>query len=65
MGALPDPGSWIAYPAPTSIGLYKEGQGYPRFDPVRAKVYFDKVNDKIARLVETTIRQWDAAGLMR
>jgi creatinine amidohydrolase len=63
--ANPAPGSWIAYPAPTSIGLYKEGQGYPRFDPARAKVYFDKVNDKVARLVETTIRQWDAAGLMR
>jgi len=59
------PGSWTAYPAPTSIGLYKDGQGYPRFDPARAKVYYDKVNDKIARLVETTIRQWDAAGLMR
>jgi creatinine amidohydrolase len=63
--ANPAPGSWIAYPAPTSIGLYKEGQGYPHFDAVKAKVYFDKVNDKVARLVETTIRQWDAAGLMR
>jgi creatinine amidohydrolase len=63
--ANPAPGSWIAYPAPTSIGLYKEGQGYPRFDPVKAKTYFDRVNDKVARLVETTIRQWDAAGLMR
>ena len=63
--ANPAPGTWIAYPAPTSIGLYKEGQGYPRFDPAKAKVYFDKVNDKVARLVETTIRQWDAAGLMR
>jgi creatinine amidohydrolase len=62
--AIPAPNTWIAYPAPTSIGLYKEGQGYPRFDPAKARVYFDRVNDKIARLVETTIRQWDAAGLM-
>ena len=47
--ANPPPGSWIAYPAPTSIGLYKEGQGYPRFDAAKAKVYFDRVNDKIAQ----------------
>jgi creatinine amidohydrolase len=63
--ANPAPNTWIAYPAPTSIGLYKEGEGYPKFDPVKAKTYFDRVNDKIARLVETTIRQWDAAGLMK
>ncbi len=63
--ANPAPNTWIAYPAPTSIGLYKEGQGYPKFDTAKARVYFDKVNDKVARLVETTIRQWDAAGLMK
>ena len=63
--ANPAPNTWIAYPNPSSIGLYKEGQGYPKFDPVKAKVYFSKVNDKVARLVEDTIRKWDAAGLMR
>ena len=59
----PAPGTWSAYPAPTSIGLYKEGQGYPTFDAAKARVYFDKVNDKVGRLIEDTIRKWDAAGL--
>ena len=61
----PAPGTWSAYPTPTSITLYKEGQGYPKFDAAKAKLYFEKVNDKIAGLVTDTIRKWDAAGLMR
>jgi creatinine amidohydrolase len=59
----PPPGTWSAYPHPSSIMLYKEGQGYPKFDPARAKLYFQKVNDKVARLVEDTIRKWNLAGL--
>jgi creatinine amidohydrolase len=43
--------------------LYKEGQGYPTFDPVKAKTYFAKVNDKIARLIQETIAKWDMAGM--
>jgi creatinine amidohydrolase len=43
--------------------LYKEGQGYPKFDPAKAKTYFTKVNDKIAGLIEETIKKWDMAGL--
>jgi creatinine amidohydrolase len=61
----PAPGTWSAYPTPTSITLYKEGQGYPKFDAAKAKVYFERVNDKVGALVEDTIRKWDAAGLMR
>jgi creatinine amidohydrolase len=61
--AIPAPGSWSAYPTPSSIGLYKEGQGLPRFDAVKAKTYFGRVTEKIARLVEETIRKWDLAGL--
>lgn len=30
--AYPPPNTWTAYPFPSSIGLYKEGEGYPRFD---------------------------------
>jgi creatinine amidohydrolase len=52
-------GTWSAYPSPSSIGLYKEGQGFPKFDPVKARVYFQRVTDKVAKLVEETIRKWN------
>ena len=61
--AIPTPNTWSAYPFPSSILLYKEGQGYPKFDLAKAKTYFAKVNDKVARLIEKTIRKWDMAGL--
>jgi creatinine amidohydrolase len=61
--ANPAPGTWSAYPNPTTIGLYKPGQGYPKFDAAKAKLYFRKVCDKVAELVKDTIRRWDAAGL--
>ena len=61
--AYPAPNTWSAYPFPSSIGLYKEGQGYPRFDAQKAQVYFTRVNDKLARLVEDTIKKWNLAGL--
>ena len=61
--ALPPPNTWSAYPFPATIMLYKAGQGYPKFDPVKAQSYFMKVNDKIARLIQETIRKWDMAGL--
>jgi creatinine amidohydrolase len=57
--AYPAPNTWSAYPFPSSIGLYKEGQGYPKFDAVKARLYYQKVNDKIARLVQETIAKWD------
>jgi creatinine amidohydrolase len=59
----PPPGSWSAYPAVSSIGLYKAGQGYPTFDPGKAKTYFARVNDKMAALVTDTIRKWNLAGV--
>jgi creatinine amidohydrolase len=57
--ANPAAGAWSAYPSPSSIGLYKEGQGFPKFDPVKAKQYFERVNDKVARLVEDTVHKWN------
>lgn len=57
--ANPPAGTWSAYPSPSSILLYKEGQGFPKFDPVKAKRYFDRVNDKMAKLVEDTIKKWN------
>lgn len=63
--ALPNPpaGSWAAFPHPASIMLYKEGQGYLKFDSAKAKQYFEKVNDKVARLVVDVVKRWDAGGL--
>ncbi len=61
--AIPPPNTWSAYPFPSTIMLYKEGQGYPKFDLVKARIYFSKVNDKIARLIRETIKKWDMAGV--
>ena len=60
---IPPPHTWSAYPFPSSIMLYKEGQGYLKFDRAKAKTYFTKVNDKIAGLIEETIKKWEMAGL--
>ena len=39
--ANPGPGTWSATPAPSSIGLYKKGEGAPRdFDQKKADDYF-------------------------
>ncbi|MFO0957473.1 MAG: creatininase family protein [Isosphaeraceae bacterium] len=59
----PAPGTYSAYPSPASIGLYKAGQGYPKFDKARADAYFSAVNKKMAGLVIETRKRWDAAGL--
>jgi creatinine amidohydrolase len=61
--ALPMPNTWSAYPFPSTIMLYKQGQGYPTFDLSKAQEYFAKVNDKLARLIHDTIDKWDTAGL--
>lgn len=61
--AIPAPNTWSAYPFPSSILLYKEGEGLPVFDEEKAKDYFDKVNRKIAALITETVARWDAAGL--
>ena len=59
----PAPGTYSAYPSPSSIGLYKEGQGYVKFDQKKADEYFAKVTEKIAKLIIETRRKWDMAGL--
>jgi creatinine amidohydrolase len=57
------PGTYSAYPAPASIGLYTPGQGYVKFDQAKADAYFAKVNDKVAGLILEMHRLWDKAGL--
>jgi creatinine amidohydrolase len=60
---FPPAGTWSATPFPSSIGLYQPGQGYPKFDQRKADEYFNKVNDKVANLINEVIRKWDMAGL--
>lgn len=63
--ATPNPanGTYSAYPSPSSIGLYKEGQGYVKFDQAKADEYFAKVTQKVAKLILDVRRKWDMAGL--
>lgn len=61
--AFPRSGTWSATPFPSSIGLYKEGEGYVKFDQKKADEYFRKVNDKVANLIIEVRRKWDMAKL--
>jgi creatinine amidohydrolase len=66
--AVPNPspaGAYLAVPVQSTILLYEKGQGYPNFDPAKAKEYFRKVNDRVAELVLDTIRRWDLAGVYK
>lgn len=59
----PAPGAYSAYPAPSSIGLYRPGQGYVKFDQAKADDYFRRVNAKVAGLIVEMKAKWDRAGL--
>lgn len=59
----PAPGTWSATPFPSSIGLYRPGQGLPRFDQPKADEYFRRVADKVGQLIQEIIAKWDLAGL--
>lgn len=61
--AYPASGTWSAVPFPSSIGLYRKGQGYPKFDQKKADEYYKKVTDKIADLIIDVVRKWEIAGL--
>ncbi len=56
------PGTYSAYPSPSSITLYKPGQGFPTFDQEKADLYFAKVNKKVAALILEMKGKWDMAG---
>lgn len=61
--ANPAPGTWVAVPSPSSIGLYQKGQGYPKFDQAKAGLYYKKVTDKVTNLINEVVKKWDLAGL--
>lgn len=54
-----------AYPSPSSIILYQQGQGYPDFDPQKSAEYHRRVNERMASVIAATIERWDRAGLLR
>ncbi len=59
----PAPGSWSATPFPSSITLYKEGQGWPKdFDQAKAEEYFRKVVARVKSLTLDTLKKWELAG---
>lgn len=60
--AYPAAGTWSAVPFPSSIGLYKAGQGYPNFNQAQADEYFQKVNAKVSVFIQEIIKKWDLAG---
>jgi creatinine amidohydrolase len=61
--ANPAPGAWSATPFPSSITLYKPGQGWPTdFDQKKADDYYKRVIAKVGALLKDTIKKWNAAG---
>jgi creatinine amidohydrolase len=61
--AYPQGGSWAATPFPSSIGLYREGEGYIKFDQKQADEYYTKVTDKLASFIVAIKKKWDLAEL--
>jgi len=61
----PPEGSWSAYPFPSSIILYRPGQGYVKFDQQKSAAYFQAVVEKMTTLVKETIAKWDRAGIFK
>jgi creatinine amidohydrolase len=55
-------GAWRAYPFPTTIGLYKPGEGYPDFDREKAERYFGRVEEEVLAIVRDVIAKWEAGG---
>jgi creatinine amidohydrolase len=51
---------WTAYPFPSSIVLYKDGEGYPDFDASKAERFFDGVLDRMETVIEDVIAKWNA-----
>jgi creatinine amidohydrolase len=59
----PRPDAWSATPFPSTIGLYKEGQGYPRdFNQKQAEEYHRRVVARVAAIVKDTLTRWQRAG---
>ncbi|MFC2097891.1 creatininase family protein [Bacteroidota bacterium] len=65
--AIPNPlnNAFKAIPVPSSILLYKKGEGYPTFDKKQADIFFKKVNDRMVEVIADIIKKWDLAKLYK
>jgi creatinine amidohydrolase len=52
------PPGWTSFPAPSSVLLYKEGEGYPDFDVEKAQRYFAGVVDRLEDIITDVIAKW-------
>jgi creatinine amidohydrolase len=48
-----------AVPAPGTILLYQEGEGYPDFDEHKAKIYLAKVAEKVKLVLKEIFEKWE------
>jgi creatinine amidohydrolase len=55
--------AWSASPVPYTISLYVEGEGYPTFDQEQADLFFERVNSRVADLINDVISRWERAGV--
>ena len=49
-------------PAPGSILLYRQGEGYPQFDQKKARLYMNKVTAKIKDEILALLKKWEKLG---
>jgi hypothetical protein len=54
---------FVAFHPPHQVLLYRAGEGYPDFDPARAKRYFDGTVERIVQLVRDVVAKWERAGI--
>ncbi len=55
--------AWSASPVPYTISLYVEGEGYPTFDQGQADLFFERVNTRVAELINDIVARWERAGV--
>ena len=55
--------SWSASPVPYTISLYVDGEGYPTFDQGQADLFFERVNTRVAELINDVVTRWERAGV--
>jgi len=53
---------WTAYPFPSSIVLYRDGEGYPDFDTDKAERFFTGVLDRMESVILDVIAKWERIG---